>query len=226
MSTNSGAGSAALPLSLERRMNAACRRFEDAWRAGARPRIEDYLADGPEPALVAELLALELAYRARDGEAPAAQEYRARFPGHDAVIDEAFRSLDASTVGRPSIPDQVTEQAPRRGAPDGPEAGQPAVPGYEVLGRLGQGGMGIVWRGRDRRLRRDVAIKVMKEELAGWPQLGRRFLEEAQVASQLAHPAIPPVHEFGELPDGRPYFVMKLVKGRTLAELLNSTARL
>jgi serine/threonine-protein kinase len=98
----------------------------------------------------------------------------------------------------------------------------PALPGYQMLGQLGQGGMGVVWRGLDRRLRRDVAVKVMKAELAGRPQLSRRFLEEAQVASQLVHPAIPPVHELGELPDGRPYFAMKLVEGRTFAALLEA----
>jgi serine/threonine-protein kinase len=101
-------------------------------------------------------------------------------------------------------------------------AAPPALPGYEVLGLLGKGGMGVVWRSHDRRLRRDVAVKVMKTELAGRPRLSHRFLEEAQVASQLAHPAIPPVHELGELPDGRPYFAMKLVKGRTFAELLEA----
>jgi serine/threonine-protein kinase len=227
MSTKSGAGSAGLPLSLERQVNAACRRFEAAWHGGGRPRIEDYLADRPDPArpaLLAELLALELAYRLRDGEAPAAEDYRARFPGDDTVIDEAFRTLAPSTVRPPPIPDEATvpEQAPRRAPGDGAAAGPPAVPGYEVLGRLGQGGMGDVWRGRDRRLRRDVAVKVMRAELAGWPQLARRFLEEAQVTSQLAHPAIPPVHELGELPGGRPYFVMKLVKGQTLADLLEA----
>jgi serine/threonine-protein kinase len=225
MSTNSEAGSAALPLSLERHVNAACRRFEAAWRAGGRPRIEDYLADGPEPArpaLLAELLGLELAYRSAAGEAPATEEYRVRLPGHHDLIDEAFRSLDASTLRPLSLPDRITEpeQASRRGTPDGPEAGAPAVSGYEVLGRLGRGGMGDVWRGRDYRLRRDVAIKVMKEELAGHPQLARRFLEEAQVASQLQHPAIPPVHELGAMSDGRPYIAMRLVRGRTLSDLL------
>jgi serine/threonine protein kinase len=227
MGTNAGPGRAALALPLERQVDAVCRRFEAAWRAGRRPRLEDFLADGPEPArpvLFAELLALELAYRGRGGEAPAAREYRARFPGHDVAIDEAFRSLDPSTVRLPPIPERLTvsQEAPGHVMPDGAEDGPPALPGYEVLGRLGRGGMGVVWRGRDRRLQRDVAIKVMKEELAGRPQLGPRFLEEAQVTSQLAHPAIPPVHELGELPDGRPYFVMKLVKGRTLAELLQA----
>jgi serine/threonine-protein kinase len=228
MTTKSGAGSAALTLSLERQVNAACRRFEAAWRAGGRPRLEDYLADCPEPArpaLLAELLALELAYRDQGGEAPAAEEYCGRFPGHEAIIDDAFRGPDPSTTVRPrSAPESVTapEEAPRPAAPDGAEDGPPAVPGYEVLGRLGKGGMAVVWGGHDRRLRRAVAVKVMKEELAGWPHLERRFMEEAQLTSQLAHPAIPPVHELGELSDGRPYFVMKLVQGRTLADLLDA----
>jgi tetratricopeptide (TPR) repeat protein len=212
MSTKSDAGSAGLTLRLERQVNAACRRFEAAWRAGARPRLEDFLADCPDAArtaLFAELLALELDYRGGAGEAPTAEEYRARFPGHEALIDDAFGTAAQSTVRSPAGGGAAA-------------AGPPVVPGYEVLDQLGQGGMGAVWRGRDRRLRRDVALKVMKAALAGHPHLERRFLEEAQVASQLAHPAIPPVHELGTLPDGRPYIAMKLVQGRTLAELLEA----
>jgi tRNA A-37 threonylcarbamoyl transferase component Bud32 len=222
---NSEPGRGTLPLSLERQVNAACDRFEAAWQAGGQPRLENYLADCPElarPALLAELLALELTYRGGVGEAPVAEEYRARFPGQDALIDEAFFGLAPPTVRLPPIPEGATVlgEAPQREPSGGAAAGTPAVPGYEVLGRLGHGGMGVVWSGRDCRLRRDVAVKVMKAELAGQPQLGHRFIEEAQVASQLAHPAIPPIHELGELPDGRLYFVMKLVQGRTLADLL------
>src|SRR5262249_22198278 len=50
--------------------------------------------------------------------------------------------------------------------------------------------------------------------------VGRRFLNEARITGQLQHPGIPPVHEVGELPDGRPFLVMKLIKGRTLADIL------
>jgi hypothetical protein len=223
MSADSGPGSAALTLSLEWQVNAACDRFEAAWQAGGRPRLEDYLAGCPEPAraaLLAELLPLELVYRGRAGEAPAPEEYHARLPAHAALIDAAFRAREQPTLRRQS--QAATREAAARGA----EAGPPAVPGYEGLSWLGEGGMGVVWRGRNRRLHRDVAIKVMKAALAHQPQLARRFLEEAQVASQLAHPSIPPVHEFGELPDGRPYFVMKLIKGRTLADLLKERSGL
>jgi serine/threonine-protein kinase len=219
-------------LTLERRVNAACDHFEAAWRAGARPRLEDYLDDGQGPtcpALLAELLALELAYRTAGGEAPRPEEYKARIPEHGALIDEAFRTLDRPTVRLLPIPARVAgpAEAPRRESADtdpggGVATGPPAVPGYEMGGRLGGGGMGEVWGGRDRLLRRDVAIKVLRAELVGQSHPERRFVEEAQVASQLVHPAIPPVHELSTLPDGRPYFVMKLVRGRTLADLLEA----
>jgi hypothetical protein len=65
-----------------------------------------------------------------------------------------------------------------------------------------------------------VAVKVLKSELRKEAKLVRRFVEEAQVASQLQHPGVPPVHLLGALPDGRPCFAMKLVKGQTLAALL------
>jgi serine/threonine-protein kinase len=103
-----------------------------------------------------------------------------------------------------------------------PDEQPPAIPGYVLSGdRLGSGGMGVVWLGRDTRLNRAAAVKVMRHRLCGQPHVERRFVEEAQVASQLAHPAIPPVYELGTLPDGRPYFAMKVVKGRTLTDLLN-----
>jgi serine/threonine-protein kinase len=79
--------------------------------------------------------------------------------------------------------------------------------------------MGAVLRVHDPDLGRDLAIKMLRAEYRGWADLERRFLEEAQVAAQLQHPGVAPVHEVGRLPDGRPYFAMKLVQGRTLAEL-------
>jgi serine/threonine-protein kinase len=80
--------------------------------------------------------------------------------------------------------------------------------------------MGVVLRGRDPDLNRTLAIKVMLDKYRGQADVERRFLEEVQVTAQLQHPGVPPVHEVGRLKDGRPFFAMRLVKGRTLAELL------
>ena len=95
-----------------------------------------------------------------------------------------------------------------------------APPGYELLGEVGHGGMGVVYRARDVALDRDVAIKLLHADLADDAGAVRRFLDEAKVTGQLQHPRVPSVHEVGALPDGRPFLAMKLVDGDTLAALL------
>jgi tetratricopeptide (TPR) repeat protein len=95
---------------------------------------------------------------------------------------------------------------------------------YTLEAQVGKGGMGEVWRARDPQFRRSLAVKVLAEEHRANVDLRRRFLEEAQLMGQLQHPGIPPVHDLGELPDGRPYFAMKLIKGKTLAALLQERA--
>src|ERR1700730_16710333 len=90
---------------------------------------------------------------------------------------------------------------------------------YEVLGRLGAGGMGEVYRARDPRLGREVAIKVLPAEAVRDRDRLRRFVAEAKAASALNHPNILTVHEIGEDENG-PYIVTELVSGSTVRELL------
>ena len=91
---------------------------------------------------------------------------------------------------------------------------------YLLFGEIARGGMGAVLKGRDPDLGRDLAVKVLLEGHRDKPELVRRFVEEAQIGGQLQHPGIVPVYELGTFADSRPYFTMKLVKGRTLAQLL------
>lgn len=88
---------------------------------------------------------------------------------------------------------------------------------YREFKFIAQGGMGAIYRCRDTRLERPIAIKVLHQRLMSHSDMLLRFKAEAQVAAQLIHPNIAPVHETGELPDGRPYFTMKLVEGDTLS---------
>jgi hypothetical protein len=97
----------------------------------------------------------------------------------------------------------------------GPTAGR-----YEVQGEIARGGMGAILKGRDTDLGRDLAIKVLLDAHKDKPEVVRRFLEEAQISGQLQHPGIVPVYELGRFADERPFFTMKLVKGRTLSSLL------
>jgi tetratricopeptide (TPR) repeat protein len=94
------------------------------------------------------------------------------------------------------------------------------LPGYDVLEELGHGGMGEVWRVRDCGFGRDLAVKVMKANLVCRQEYVQRFVSEARICGGLTHPFIVPVHAMGRLPDGRPFYSMKLVAGQTLADLL------
>ncbi len=96
---------------------------------------------------------------------------------------------------------------------------------YQVLGEIGRGGVGVVYKGRDQDLGRDVAMKVLRPEHVSRPEIVERFVEEAQIGGQLQHPGIVPVYEIGLHAGERPYFAMKLVKGQTLAELLAQRKR-
>ena len=103
--------------------------------------------------------------------------------------------------------------------PSSPE--MPGSPGrLQLFGEIARGGMGAILKGRDPDLGRDLAVKVLLERHGSDPALVRRFVEEAQIAGQLQHPGVVPVYELGAFADRRPYFAMKLVKGRTLAEVM------
>ena len=90
---------------------------------------------------------------------------------------------------------------------------------YKILGQIGEGAMGVVYRALDPVLNRPVAIKVMSDALARDTDLRGRFLREAQSAGSLQHPNIITIYDFGEV-DGHPFIAMEFVEGADLNELL------
>src|ERR1700716_3288245 len=92
---------------------------------------------------------------------------------------------------------------------------------YEVMSPVGAGGMGEVYRARDARLNRDVAIKVLPAAFSRDPERLRRFQQEAHAAAALNHPNILAVHDFGEH-EGCPYLVTEFLEGETLRQRLNA----
>jgi serine/threonine protein kinase len=100
----------------------------------------------------------------------------------------------------------------------------PSILGFNIIGEIGRGGMGIVYRARDVALDREVALKFLHDQYAADSPAARRFLEEARITGQLQHPGIPAIYQIGMLSGGRPYLAMKLIKGQTLEELLKDRA--
>jgi len=97
---------------------------------------------------------------------------------------------------------------------------------YRIEQLLGRGGMGAVYRARDVRLDRLVALKVVRADLLGDPEARRRFRREAQIVARLQHPSIVAVYDYGTFADGGAYLVMELVRGEDLRHLLQREGRL
>jgi serine/threonine protein kinase/Tfp pilus assembly protein PilF len=202
--------------------------------------------DEPERAiLLRELLALELEYSTKQGEGPTPQEFEHLFPQHQEIIRQAFDDLLSPTPRVSSVNDEAHhERLEKRTAPQadtplsatypttpglaldggtpvwpGPEHDPvpPTVPGYEIQGVLGRGGMGIVYLARDKRLDRLVALKMMLATAEATER--SRFRTEAQAVARLQHPHIVQIYEVGEH-DGLPYFALEYVEEGNLRDKL------
>jgi serine/threonine protein kinase len=326
------------PDSPVRRIDATCDRFEAAWRAGREPRIEDFLADAEaadRPALLRELLALEVELRRGRGECATPADYRDRFPGQADVIDAAFAATDTrpgirqpelnrkptdagrnllfgllalqnNFVSRESILAAFTAWVAEKSRPlgrilrdlgaldecrhallealiaehlklhgDDPErtlaalgsigaicnelkwindtdlqasiaatrsspggsngdgqsaAGDPSMSRragerYRILRFHREGGLGRVYVARDEELGREVALKEIRPDMVAEADLRGRFLLEAEINGGLEHPGIVPVYSLGTYDDGRPFYAMRLVRGRTLKEAIEEFHR-
>src|SRR5262249_29998070 len=165
--------------------------FEAAWRGLSPPSLADFLgtATGPcRAALLAELEKIDRAYRLKLGAAGVVAETpngSGRPTHHQAVTPHGEGSV---------------EQALARGE------GWPEVPGYEILGELGRGGMGVVYKARQTKLQRLVALKMVPGGAGGGRR--QRLLTEARAAARLQHPNIVQIYEVGER-DGQPFFALE-----------------
>ena len=92
---------------------------------------------------------------------------------------------------------------------------------YSIIREIARGGMGVIYEAEDRELQRAVALKVLANEVSD-ANAAARMRAEAQTIARLEHPGIVPVHDAGELPDGRVYYAMKLVRGTRLDEYARS----
>jgi predicted Ser/Thr protein kinase len=198
-------------------------------RAGEVPRSAEYRERFPkETALVdaafaAALLAKPEVDTARK-ERSAAEESLASSP-QPATLSAAAVTPGPSPVPPQPDPDDpfATRQPTVQGPPrDAATAGLVAVPGYEVLGLLGKGGMGVVYKARQAALNRLVALKMILHAEHADADDRRRFRSEAQAVARLHHPNIVQIYEVGEA-NGSPYFSLEFCAGGNLEERLDGT---
>lgn len=179
----------------ERLADAACDRFEQAWKSGGRPRVEDALAEydtRTRDLLIDDLIHIEAHYRRRSGDSPDAAEYQARFPHLTTDrVAAALAGLAAAGEGQR----------------------------FRLLARVGSGAFGVVWRALDTKLDRVVAVKIPHPGPGTGPEALERFRREAQAAARLQHPGIAPVYDVAEV-NGQPALVAEFVAGVPLSEVL------
>lgn len=193
----------------------ACERFEAAWRAGSPLRIEEILSSvslAPEqaPQLFRELLLLEIELRAASGDRPASSDYTARFPQFATVIGEVFLESEATLV----LPDRLI-----RAAAADPAEEISVVERYQIRKLLAEGGLGRIFRALDETFDREIALKEIKPE-RDTSDTRARFAREARLTAQLEHPGIVPVYGLGDGRQGRPFYLMRLIRGETLREAI------
>lgn len=183
-----------------------CELFENALQRGNRPRIEDFLSGWQGESrgtLFRFLLELEVHYRQRRGESIDPNEYRARFSDFSEIVHEVFGSRSGSTQSA-----------------SGPSGGVAPVTlgNYVVIGRLGQGGMGTVYKARHRRMERIVALKLLSRGWSDDDESLKRFRREVVAAARLAHPNVVTAYDADES-KGVHFLAMEFVEGETLAQL-------
>jgi hypothetical protein len=193
-------------------------------------RAETYLQACPavanDPEQAVDLIFAEFLLREEKGEHLALEEYLQRFPQHAEALRlqlELHRAIKAEETDPGTPPGEPTAvlAGPRAELRDGSPA-YPQIPGYEILGVLGRGGMGMVYRAWQRGLNRPVAVKMLHAGAQADTQDLTRFQVEAEAVARLQHSNIVQIHHVGQHA-GAPFLVLELVEGRSLAERIAGT---
>jgi hypothetical protein len=193
----------------------ACAELERRLRAGEDCRAEQFLDAYPvlaaDPDSALELVRAEWLVRKALGQAGSLEEWLSRFPQWREPLQrwlDQDRNPGTTADGVRTLPDRGEHQ------PAAPATGQ-SLDDHEILGELGHGGMGVVYRAWDPTLKRAVALKKIRAGVLATPDQVGRFYREARAAAQLAHPNIVAVYSMG-LHHGEHCFTMELVAGGSL----------
>lgn len=189
-----------------------------------RPRLEDYVHRFSTilrlEELPADLIAHEYRVRHRWGDRPDHAEYVSRFSAQSDSIVASLNQVDAELADKgQAAKSPLAATLPLGSSHDDSGQKHPVVAGYEILGVLGRGGMGVVYRARQVRLNRMVALKMILSGSLASPEEINRFRSEAEAAAKLDHAGIVPIFEVGGDGDQH-YFSMAYIEGKNLADQL------
>ena len=198
------------PRSLMLRIDDVCERFEDDWKSGRAPKLREVIngldaSDEEVPEFFHELFLLELELRAEAGETLGSETYVAEFPDFRDFIESSIRAFNAKK------PFSIAKQDPS-------VAFQTCLR-YQLIEPVAEGGLGRIYRVLDQTIGRELAMKEIKQSVDN-ANTRARFDREARLTGKLDHPGITPVFGIGSHPDGRPLYVMRLIRGESLREVI------
>ncbi|HEY2908843.1 MAG TPA: serine/threonine-protein kinase, partial [Gemmataceae bacterium] len=203
-------------------LDAILDRQRHAWCEGNRPTVEELLADSDfrdHPELQLDLIYNEIVLREELGERPTESEYAARYPRLQSALERQFE------VHRAVHDRRLTETAHLNGPITIPSFESPLVqlesllPDYELIERIGHGGMGVVYKARQRRLNRFAALKMFQPGRIPTDRELLRFQAEAEAIARLQHRNIVQIFDVGQVGE-LPFLALELVDGGTLADRL------
>jgi len=202
-----------------------CDDFESAWVQKPFPRIEDYVARSSADArqmLLRELLLSEWEMKLTRQLPVQPVEYESRFPEDLELLAEAYGAFQGETakVESGSCAGEETILVSQAGLAAG-EATDVLIPGYEILGVIGSGGMGVVYEARQLRPSRIVALKMIRLGRFASDSDTQRFVAEVNAVARLEHPNVVSVYEIGSH-RGEYFFTMQLVSGANFDVFLKS----
>lgn len=226
-------------------------RFEQQWIAGESPNIESFLPnDTSRLAVLAELVSAEMEFRWKANQDPKLEEYLVRFPdlaSHKELVirlakeDFRRRRLRNEPVQAIAFALRFPEVAPILETElltpvvrtsDHSADSKTTTPtsagvtsNLSAMTYLAKGGMGEVYVASDDALKRQVAMKVIQPRYGRNEEVLQRFVSEAEITSRLEHPGIAPVYGVGSLPDGRPCYSMRYIRGESMGDAIRTFFR-